>query len=822
MAVHSLGRGGIDFDPKKGTYGNNKLVCPCCGQVTTGTYLRSEGMAGRIREEPILAIEVSSKRSGRFYRLLSAADRAAIQRAEALAREVTPIEGDVSPDRPSTNARGLSAVTRYGMLKFADFFNPRQTVVLDRYSRKVTEVYRKVLDEGEDQEFAQAIAVYLAMALDRIANQCSSLSRWHNTGEKIEGVYSKQAVAMIWDYIESNPTGSASGSWTGAIRWGLNVIRANSFGNPAHVLMGSSTNLAQRGVRVDAVITDPPYYDSVPYSDISDFFYVWLRRTLGEVLPGVLSGTLTPKRREIIQHNPRHGGERAARDFYEREMTRTFEEMARVTEDDGIFVIVFAHKSTSAWETLLSSLLSADLVVTASWPVDTEMRARTGAQGAASLASSVFIVCRKRTAHHDGFLDEVEPELKERLHERLDYFWSQGIRGADFFMSAIGPAVEVFGRYKRVIRLTGEPVGVDELLKKVRAIVADYALRRIVEGAATGDVDDASRFYVIWRWAFGTGQVDAGEAIHMAQSMGVEFNELVADRGVLLKTGSKVRLKGAEDRAGQRGLGQRREDGSYAPLIDVLHAAANLWSAGDRQMLADFLEVALPPGGVERLHRLAQSIVDVLAPGDKERTLYENFLVGSRSLPAPSKSKAELQQTSLFSGERVAKHHIQVETYGEIDELNAVIGLLAAGLPGGLPDVKTHLEIIQSSLFHIGAWIAASPESDRIKSLTAISPNWTLSLESAMDEMDTRLEPLRMFILPGGTVSAARAHLARTVCRRCERRLTQLMEIDHIQGEAKTQWNRALVCLNRLSDYFFVLARSCNAVENLPDIPAKE
>ncbi|MCD9893218.1 DUF1156 domain-containing protein [Bradyrhizobium japonicum] len=639
----------IDFDPKTGTYGENKLLCPCCGEVTDGKYMRAEGMAGKIEQHLVLVCEVSTKQQGRFYRLATEADRKAWRKAEELAAKIKPVEGDVTPDRPSGNARGLSAVTRYGMSKFADFFNARQTVTLDAFARAIRATRDEIAKTGEDLAFADAVACYLALALDRIANQCSTVSRWHNSGEKIEGVYSKQAVAIVWDYVESNPIGSKTASWSGAVEWGTEVIRKNSFPNPARVLMGSATELASRFPRLDAVITDPPYYDSVPYSDISDFFYVWLRRTLGDVVPDAFSGPLTPKRREIIQHNPRHGGEAKARAFYESEMTKAFEEAGRTLADDGIIVVMFAHKTTAAWETLLTSLLAAGLVVTASWPVDTEMGARTGAQGAASLASSVFIVCRKRAAHDEGFIDDVEPALKARLHERLDYFWTQGIRGADFFMSAIGPAIEVFGTHKRVLKLSGEEVSIAELLNKVRGIVADYALQRIVQGAAAGDVDDASRFYVIWRWAFGASVVESGEAIHMAQSMGCEFSELVSDRGVLTKTGDKVTLKGPLDRKKAKGLGEPAPTGTLAPLIDVLHRAANLWAAGERQDLADFLATALLPGGIDRMQRLAQSIVDVLPPGDKERSLYENFLVGARSLPAPTKKdEAAERQRKLF------------------------------------------------------------------------------------------------------------------------------------------------------------------------------
>lgn len=317
----------------------------------------------------------------------------------------------------------------------------------------------------------------------------------------------------------------------------------------------------------------------MPYSDLSDYFYVWLRRAIGEVHPEALATEVTPKRSEMVQ-NPAHN---KSAEFFESAMSRAFGEMHRTLKDSGIMVLVFAHKSTAAWETLLKALLDNNLVVTASWPIETEKPGRTRAIGSAALASSVFIVCRKRSAHEEGFVDDVEPALKSRLHERLDYFWSQGIRGADFFMSAIGPAVEVFGRHKRVLKLSGDEVTIAELLDKVRGIVADYALQRIVHGEAAGNVDEASRFYVIWRWAFGTTEVESGEAIHMAQSMGVEFNELVAEKGVLHKKGDKVSLKGPLDRKKVKGLGEPAATGTLAPLIDVLHRAANLWAAGERQ-----------------------------------------------------------------------------------------------------------------------------------------------------------------------------------------------------------------------------------------------
>jgi adenine-specific DNA methylase len=509
------------------------------------------------------------------------------------------------------------------------------------------EVREAAADLGdESKEFAEAVITYLGLCASRLAGFSSSIANLkYDGGRGVVHAFRLQAIPMTWDYVETNPLNDVAASWSKCLSDILRALPLLEFDGQSVIECASADRLPFADSFFDAIITDPPYYDSVPYSDLSDYYYVWLKRSLGAIHPGPLSTPLTPKRHEMVQNSSQ--GKTAQ--FFEDSMRRAFGEVQRTLKPEGLLVLVFAHKSTAAWETLLAALLDADLIVTASWPIETEQPSRSRARDSAALASSVFIVCRKRVAHDDGFLDDVEPELEARLHERLDYFWSQGIRGADFFMSAIGPAVEVFGRHKRVLKLSGEPVGIDDLLKMVRGIVADYALQRIVRGAAAGDVDETSRFYVIWRWAFGTSDVESGEAIHMAQSMGCEFSALVADRGVLSKKGDKVMLKGPVDRKNARGLGEPGSTGTLAPLIDVLHRAANLWGAGERQDLADLLATALPPGGVDRMQRLAQSIVDVLPPGDKERALYENFLVGARSLPTPTKRhEATERQRKLF------------------------------------------------------------------------------------------------------------------------------------------------------------------------------
>jgi len=651
----------IDFDPGTGSLSRSNALCPCCQQVCAAKVVQSLGVNGSIGYRMVAVVVDRPGVSGKSYRLPTKNE---VETANIIApRELgsirnVKVEGiPLIPDEELPYLRSIFNVHVYGYRTWSSLFTPRQLVTISAFVKAIRDSREALTVEyggalgTQTEDFVRAVVTLSACVIDRVINQSNAFTRWNNVGEKAEGIFSRQALGMLWDFVEVNPFAGATGGVDGALAWVQRVVERNSFAAKVDVILGSADRMTPIPDRsVDAVVTDPPYYDAVPYANLSDFFYVWLRRMLSPMHPDAFAALETPKRSELVQlaeRNKKYAYKTA--EFFEAGMARTFAESCRVLKDNGICVVVYAHKSTGAWETLLKALLDAGLVVTASWPIETEMSDRLRAQGSAALASSVFIVCRKRESAQDGFLDDVEPALQARLHERLDYFWSQGIRGADFFMSAIGPAIEVFGRHNRVLKLSGEEVTIAELLDKVRGIVADYALQRIVHGVAAGNVDVASRFYVIWRWAFGGTEVESGEAIHMAQSMGVEFNALVAEKGVLNKNGDKVSLKGPLDRRKVKGLGEPAAMGTLAPLIDVLHRSANLWAAGERQDLADFLATALPPDGADRMQRLAQSIVDVLPPDDKERGLYENFLVGARSLPAPTKKdEAGVKQQKLF------------------------------------------------------------------------------------------------------------------------------------------------------------------------------
>jgi adenine-specific DNA methylase len=381
------------------------------------------------------------------------------------------------------------------------------------------------------------------------------------------------------------------------------------------------------------VLTDPPYYDAVPYGDLSDFFYVWLKRTVAELHPELFATPLVPKDSEIIQEPSRHGGNEPAKLAYESGMSEAFSRMRFSLAAEGIGVIVFAHKSTDAWETLAAAVVAAGLTPTASWPIHTEQPGRLRSQQSAALESSVFLVCRPRSPEAGvAYLQEVSGELRSRIRERLDYFWAQGIRGADFFVSAIGPALEVYSRHAEVRTTAGDPVTVKHFLELVRSEVIDYALAQVLGTGSLGAVDNETRFYVLWRWAYGSAPLEAGEVITFVKPLGVELDQLVRD-GVVSKKGSKITLKPAADRADPSAGSGQAEDlglpqaGLLAPIIDCIHRCLNLWRLNCRQELADYLST-LGEARVEVLRRCAQALSEVLREDDPERRDLHAMLSG--------------------------------------------------------------------------------------------------------------------------------------------------------------------------------------------------
>jgi putative DNA methylase len=479
VEVEIVGQDGrpIDFDPDEGTVSRAHVRCPLCGGTIDDKTTRRLFREGKSGQRMMAVVLHHPNRPGKTYRLPTEHDLEAYRAAEAALEEKRAQLHeewgmDPVPDEPLPPLETLGfRVQRYGLTRWGDLFNPRQKLALITFAEKVRQAHAHLLAQGTEPEFAKAVVTYLALILNGVIDHCSSACQWRGGTEDTGHTFGRQALPMNWDYAEINPFSASTGSWASMAEKTLRVLAHLTSIPPANpqpvsptIAHGTATALPWPDNFFDAVLTDPPYYDNVPYSDLSDFFHVWLRRVIGDLYPDLFATPLTPKSEEMVADASKAGGMENAMRRFEEMLTQAFREIHRGLKPDGIAVIVFAHKTTEAWETVINALLEAGLYMTASWPIHTEMQARLRAQESAALASSIYMVCRKRTTSEVGEYPTVRKEIEARVRQKLTQFWEEGIRGADFFMSAIGPAVEAFGKYARVEKLSGEPVTVAELL----------------------------------------------------------------------------------------------------------------------------------------------------------------------------------------------------------------------------------------------------------------------------------------------------------------------------------------------------------------------
>jgi len=391
------------------------------------------------------------------------------------------------------------------------------------------------------------------------------------------------------------------------------------------VLHASATELPYPDKYFDAIFTDPPYYDNVPYSYLSDFFYVWLKRSIGDLYPELFSTPLTPKSKEIVAYSHKEGGFEAGKKYFEEMLGKAFQEIYRVLKPNGIAVIVYTHKSTAGWETLINSLLDSGLVPTASWPIDTEMRARLRAQDSAALASSIYIVCKKIERKKLGWFSEVKDEIRIHLNEKLDKLWLEGISGADFFIAGIGSAIEVFGKYEKIMDYEGNVIRAEKLLEFVREVVTDYAVRQILQNGIANELSPLTRFYLLWRWTFGEAKVEFDEARKLAQSIGIDLTR-EWNKGFIKKDKNYIKILGPQERRTEEIKNLREKD-----LIDVLHHVLLFWGQGKREEMKKVLSES-GWGNNEVFYRVAQAISETLPLDSKEKRLLDGFLSGKDKL----------------------------------------------------------------------------------------------------------------------------------------------------------------------------------------------
>ncbi len=615
---------GLGFDPEAGSKRGN-ATCPFCGAIATADYTKEQGQKGHIDRKLMAVVCTRQDGQGKIY----LADNS----IESLSGDEYTIKNQIDTlchkhnlNLPTESVpQYLTGGTcyPYGLTRFVDLFTPRQLLALLTFTAEVRRAHAAMLEAGIEPERAAAITTYLGLIVDRLADRDSTICHWDNTRETIANTYARQALPMVWDFVEVNPFGEASGGVLGALKWILEVMQSLvGSGQPALLNRTSAAQLPLEHEILDAVITDPPYYDNVSYADLSDFFYVWLKRSIGFLYPEHFSTPLTPKKQEAVMAAYRHDkSKEVARQSYEAMMAQAFSEAHRVLKPGMPLICVYAHKTTLGWSTLIEALRRAGFVITEAWPLDTEMKARSVAQGTAALASSIFLVARRRENETTGdYVSQVRPQLTSIVNERLDTLIRAGVTGADLIIATLGAGLRAYTQFARVEMPNGDELDVVTYLGEVEREVAQHVLQRLLRSSEEGEesedtgarvaaVDVVTRFYVTGRFFYGESAAPFDDMNLLARGMGVELDGprglTQGKQGLAKKVKDTIVLRDYRSRGDDEQLGKPTESGNPAPLIDVLQRL--LWLQDEHpNEVQDFLMKTNPH--IEQLRLVALAL----------------------------------------------------------------------------------------------------------------------------------------------------------------------------------------------------------------------
>ncbi len=604
-----------------GTVQNGCVTCPACGTTMKPARYRRIASDEGLGERLFGVVLRSESGKGRAYRTANKMDEEVFEIAALRLAQIGHPPADTPSLAPSEKIgydepRRLN-VLHYGFKEWGHLFNRRQQLALLTLAKALRACYDRSVETTQDKGLIVATGTILSLAISNIAQYNSNVSTWLSDGI-VSAFIQSSSLPMRSDYAEANPL---TPTLAGGISFQLGKI-AQIFGSGIVPLgdcgvaqQGSATAPRVPEGSVDAVVTDPPYYFAIPYADLSDFFYVWLKRLAGYLHPDLLSGELTPKEEEAVQSLP-HSRSTSKKDrlHFEVQLARSMASCRSSLGPNGIAIIVFAHASTEAWESLLGAIVDAGLTVTGSWPIDTERAARMLASRQRVLASSVHLACRPRMGDPIGDWRTVLQELPQRIHQWMPRLEAEGVVGADAIFACLGPALEIFSRYSRVEKANGEKVTLREYLEHVWAAVAQEALRLVFSGADAGALEADARLTAIWLWTMGVGNKDEGDGGQVTGDSNDDDGE------------GEVAPEGNEDGAGKVVAGKT----GYTLEYDAARKIAQGLGANLEQM-ADVVEVK---GDKARLLTVA------------ERT---RILFGKDEGQVPQKARKKARQANLFA-----------------------------------------------------------------------------------------------------------------------------------------------------------------------------
>ena len=521
--------------PKVGTVTRSGVTCLVCKEPMSLKDVRAAAKAGDLGSQLVCTIAQGVRK--RIY--VDVDD-------EQIEASLVDIPSNIPKENLSHNPRAITT-SNYGINSYDQLFTARQLQTMVTFSDLVGEARGKVLADGGDEEYANAITTYLGLSIGKLANRGSSQCFWHAGGEKVEQVFARNALPMVWTYAEANPFSNSSGNYLGQVNYLIKALERTPTEGWASINQLDAR--APRRLKGPVMVcTDPPYYDNVPYADLSDFFYVWLRRCLKDVYPDLFSTILVPKTQELIAEPQRHEGNRdAADDFFETGLRQSFENILTIQDGGYPFTVFYAFKqaedatdgtgrASTGWETMLQGLITAGATITGTWPIQTQLQGGLREHGRAALASAIVLVCRRRPADaplttRRDFIAALRAELPDALR-RLQ----QGnIAPVDLAQASIGPGMAVFSRYSKVIEADGTAMPVRAALAVINQVLDE------VLASQEADFDGDTRWAVAWFEQHGLDEGSAGVAETLSKAKNTSIGGLV-QAGILEQRGNKCRL----------------------------------------------------------------------------------------------------------------------------------------------------------------------------------------------------------------------------------------------------------------------------------------
>ncbi len=654
-----------------GTVARGVATCPYsdCGRVIDGDEIKSQAQAGGMGEQ-LYAI-VYKKRIARYlksgrrgkdkwergFRAPRPEDDNSAEIAAKLAEKLPEWEAlDLVPSERIPSGNKTSEPHRYGMLRWSDLFSPRQLLC---HGTSV-EIYREMLQAdqaaGELDEVQKAAYGYLALTIDTILNYNSRSGRWDNTTQRVRSIFDRHDFAFVWTYAEMAPLVTGIGyDWAiektskcikeliALVRPGEKAEAGDLFGATERMVCasppiaitcksGDSLDHIEDG-SIDVVVMDPPYYDNVMYAELSDFFYVWLKRTAGYIFPEYFRRHLTDKENEAVANPAKFRGQKRARALagqdYQDRMAAIFAECHRLLRPGGIMTIMFTHKASGAWDALTQALMEAGFAITASWPINTEAAGSLHIRNKAAAKSTIFLVCRPRgkgLTNGGLYWEDVEPRVRRAVRERVSEFQQAGISGVDLYLASFGPALEEFSRHWPLRRGTPRPkprgrkksIGEgsdpyvatpEDALGAARREVKRWRLEQLVHLKASADLDSTTAFFVLAWDTFRAPEFAYDEALLLARAVGVDLEHEITGR-LAEKKGSNLRMWDSAQRAAKGMLGP--PDGSRG-MMDAVHHAAHTARSVSLAAASERLQEARLDQDA-RFHVALEAVLEVLPP----------------------------------------------------------------------------------------------------------------------------------------------------------------------------------------------------------------